>query len=261
MCEEADRTHALLFACIYPVCRRLARGLTWNPIRARVHRRGQFTKRMLALLICSPIVHVRLYRVPSGPDALPWATANAPSFRALDILGFPPHGLWTEAQFVREFTSQLSTVLGVWDERGKDSSLVAFACCEHVLDETHMLSLTVHPDWRGRGLAKTLVLASLLGAKAAGQRLLTLEVRTSNGESVANAAPPPPPLSLIRCSHCTRRRVSTSPCAPTMAQVALRVARASSSQCPRLNSTARAACASSGDESATTGRHRRMRCC
>jgi len=124
---------------------------------------------------------VCLYRSPSGPDALSWATNYASNFRELDLLGFPPNGLWTERQYVQEITSQLSTIFSVWDEQSVDSAtLLAFVCCERVLDETHMLSLTVHPDYRGRGLAKALVLASLCSAKAAGQRLMTLEVRTSN---------------------------------------------------------------------------------
>lgn len=124
---------------------------------------------------------VRLYRSPSGPGALAWATEHAVHFRSLDMMGFPPNGLWTERQYTTEITSQLSTIFGVWDESTSgDASLLAFACCERVLDETHMLSLTVHPEYRGRGLARALVLASLAAARAAGQRLLTLEVRSSN---------------------------------------------------------------------------------
>ena len=46
-------------------------------------------------------------------------------------------------------------------------TLAAFARSEQVLDETHMLSLTVHPSWRGCGLARTLVLAILWEARAA----------------------------------------------------------------------------------------------
>ena len=136
---------------------------------------------MLCLIGLAPLAFSKLslYRSPSGPPAQTWAAAHAPHFRDLDALGFPPDGLWTERQYAREITCELSTVYTVWDEQG-DGSLLAFACCERVLDETHMLSLTVHPAWRGCGLARTLVLVSLWAAKAAGQRLLTLEVRTSN---------------------------------------------------------------------------------
>ena len=125
---------------------------------------------------------VRLYRSPSGLEALPWATSHASSFQTLDLLGFPPTGLWTEQQYVREFTRDAATVLGVWNEDTR--ALLAFACSEQVLDETHMVSLTVHPAWRGHGLARTLVLATLWEARAAGQHLVTLEVRESHTAAI-----------------------------------------------------------------------------
>ena len=43
----------------------------------------------------------------------------------------------------------------------------------------------MHPSWRGpHGLARVLVLASQWAARAAGQRLLTLDVRASNDAAV-----------------------------------------------------------------------------
>ena len=122
-----------------------------------------------------------VYRSPSGPSAGPWAEANARHFRGLDLLSFPPNGLWTEPQYTRELMRTQSDMLGVWD----GPNLVAFTCSEHVFDETHMLSLAVHPDWRGHGLARMLVLSSLWAARAAGHRLLTLEVRMSNAPAIA----------------------------------------------------------------------------
>lgn len=134
------------------------------------------------LFSCCGASSVRLYRSPSGLAALPWATAHAKHFRTLDILGFPPSGLWNEQQYVREITRDAATVFGIWND--EDDALVAFACSEQVLDETHMLSLTVHPSWRGCGLARTLVLATLWEARAAGQTLVTLEVRESNEAAI-----------------------------------------------------------------------------
>ena len=63
--------------------------------------------------------------VPSGPGALAWATEHAVHFRSLDMMGFPPNGLWTERQYTTEITSQLSTIFGVWDESTSgDASLL-----------------------------------------------------------------------------------------------------------------------------------------
>lgn len=137
---------------------------------------------LLALFWCPlalAIKSLHCYRAPRGPDSQAWAVARASAFRGLDELSFPPNGLWSEKQYVRELTNCASDVLGVWDDLG-NGGLIAFACVERVLDESHMLSLAVHPEWRGQGLARTLVLASLWAARAAGQRMLTLEVRVSN---------------------------------------------------------------------------------
>lgn len=44
----------------------------------------------------------------------------------------------------------------------------------------HIATFAIHPDWRGRGLGKYLLLVALEKAIAAGARTLTLEVRVSN---------------------------------------------------------------------------------
>lgn len=44
----------------------------------------------------------------------------------------------------------------------------------------HIATFAIHPDWRGRGLGKYLLLVALEKAIAAGARTVTLEVRVSN---------------------------------------------------------------------------------
>lgn len=44
----------------------------------------------------------------------------------------------------------------------------------------HIATFAIHPDWRGRGLGKYLLLVALEKAVAAGARTVTLEVRVSN---------------------------------------------------------------------------------
>lgn len=44
----------------------------------------------------------------------------------------------------------------------------------------HIATFAIHPDWRGRGLGKYLLLVALEKAIAAGARTITLEVRVSN---------------------------------------------------------------------------------
>ena len=92
-----------------------------------------------------------LFRTPylaSGEDArLAWAKAHAASFRALDVLGYPPGGRWSEVQFTREHSRTRSTTYACWAH----DEMVAFASTDRVLDETSVLSIVVHPHWRGRG--------------------------------------------------------------------------------------------------------------
>ena len=133
-----------------------------------------------AVAACSPPT-LTLHRCPTGATAVEWAAWAAPKFRRLDERCFPPTGLWSERQYTREIMHSASELLCVWHA---ESELIAFSCTERVLDESHMLSLAVHPEWRGRGLARTLVLASLLSARAAQQRLMTLEVRESNTAAI-----------------------------------------------------------------------------
>jgi [ribosomal protein S18]-alanine N-acetyltransferase len=49
-----------------------------------------------------------------------------------------------------------------------------------IVDEAHIATLAVHPDYRGRGIAKKLLIVSLKDAISQGMRLATLEVRANN---------------------------------------------------------------------------------
>ena len=148
--------------------------------------RDRSRRRALLLLLACPQAactrhNLCVYRAPSGVDAREWAVSRAAAFRELDVASFPPNGLWNERQYIRELTNSRSEVYGVWEKE----ALRAFVCTERVIDDAHMLSLAVHPSYRRHGLARMLVVASLLAARAAGQRSLTLEVRASNAAALA----------------------------------------------------------------------------
>lgn len=49
-----------------------------------------------------------------------------------------------------------------------------------ILDEAHIATLAVHPDYRGRGIARDLLAEALIGAIQRGARQATLEVRAGN---------------------------------------------------------------------------------
>lgn len=49
-----------------------------------------------------------------------------------------------------------------------------------VLDESHISTVVIHPEWRGHGLGELLLLSALQEAIAQGATVATLEVRRSN---------------------------------------------------------------------------------
>lgn len=60
------------------------------------------------------------------------------------------------------------------------ASIVGFAGLWLMVDESHVTTIAVHPDYRGRGIGE-LMLSSLLGISyEIGARMVTLEVRVSN---------------------------------------------------------------------------------
>ena len=134
----------------------------------------------IALIASNPTSVLTLSRTPCtmcGQQArLAWAETLASSLRALDVLGYPPDGRWSEKQCTGELSHDRSTAYVA----RADGELVAFASTDRVLDETSLLSIVVHPSWRGCGLGRTLLLTALSSARAAGHRCLTLEVRPSN---------------------------------------------------------------------------------
>ena len=58
--------------------------------------------------------------------------------------------------------------------------LVAFAGLWLMVDEAHVTTISVHPDWRRQGIGRRLMVALLELAVDIGARRMTLEVRPSN---------------------------------------------------------------------------------
>jgi ribosomal-protein-alanine N-acetyltransferase len=61
-----------------------------------------------------------------------------------------------------------------------DDAIIAFAGTWLLVDEAHIVTFAVHPDWRRRGVGERLLIALLDAALARGAREATLEVRLSN---------------------------------------------------------------------------------
>jgi ribosomal-protein-alanine N-acetyltransferase len=99
---------------------------------------------------------------------------------ALDLVTFT--NPWTRAMY--EWEARRSDVSRLYvacaPAAGAGEVLVAYCAVWVIYDELHINNLAVHPDWRRRGVARTLLEAVLTDAANAGAHDATLEVRRSN---------------------------------------------------------------------------------
>ena len=83
---------------------------------------------------------------------------------------------WSE----NSIASELGNTLSLWLVALEGNTVIGYVGSQTVLGWTDMMNVAVHPDYRRRGVGKTLVeeLSRLL--KEQGSECLTLEVRASN---------------------------------------------------------------------------------
>ena len=83
---------------------------------------------------------------------------------------------WSE----KSIASELSNKLALWLVAIKEETLVGYIGSQTVMDESDMMNVAVHPEFRRRGIAEALVNALCAALKEQGSVSLTLEVRASN---------------------------------------------------------------------------------
>ena len=88
---------------------------------------------------------------------------------------------WSENSVASELRNPLSLWL-VALEGGKGAGYIG---SQTVLDETDMMNVAVHPDYRRRGIGEALIETLVAQLKARNSRCLTLEVRASNAPAIA----------------------------------------------------------------------------
>lgn len=86
---------------------------------------------------------------------------------------------WTYGVFV----DSLAANYRAWVARDK-GLIVAYALMMVVLDEVHLLNITVAPERQGQGLGKTMLTHLLTDAGEAGCKFMFLEVRPSNTNAI-----------------------------------------------------------------------------
>ena len=88
---------------------------------------------------------------------------------------------WSENSVSSELKNKLSLWL-VAEENGTVAGYIGSQTCG---EESDVMNVAVHPDFRRRGIAEALVNALVADLKAIGSHCLTLEVRASNVPAIA----------------------------------------------------------------------------
>ncbi len=99
---------------------------------------------------------------------------------ALDKMSFSMP--WPESSYRYELFENPGSLLWVAEvqETGGALQVVGMVVVWLVVDEAHIATIAVHPDYRGRGIAQELLCASLIESIERGMRSATLEVRAHN---------------------------------------------------------------------------------
>ena len=75
--------------------------------------------------------------------------------------------------------------MSLWLVALEEDKVVGYVGSQTVMDETDMMNVAVHPEYRRRGIARLLIDSLVLALKERQSRCLTLEVRASNEPAIA----------------------------------------------------------------------------
>ena len=89
---------------------------------------------------------------------------------------------WSRGAFLYEI--EQNQVARCWVAR-ENGRIVGYLCLWEVADELHITNVAVYPDARRRGVARALLESVFARARAAGVRMVLLEVRPTNVEALS----------------------------------------------------------------------------
>lgn len=92
---------------------------------------------------------------------------------------------WSADLMRRELFHEWSTILLAVEQGPASEGVLGFIVFWVVHDEVHVLNVAVAAEHRRRGVARALMGEAALRGRARGARLVTLEVRRSNGPALA----------------------------------------------------------------------------
>lgn len=82
---------------------------------------------------------------------------------------------WSQNLFEEELSNNSSICLKT---SSSDNKIVGYILLRNIVDETHLLNIALHPDYRKKGLAKKMI--ETYEKKFCSGKLILLEVRVSN---------------------------------------------------------------------------------
>ena len=88
---------------------------------------------------------------------------------------------WSE----KSVASELENKLAFWLVAADGDTVAGYVGSQTVCEETDMMNVAVHPDYRRQGIAEMLILSLVENLKEQGSHSLTLEVRASNVPAIA----------------------------------------------------------------------------
>lgn len=81
--------------------------------------------------------------------------------------------------------SELKSIWSYWVVAVEDEQVVGYVGSQSSIDETDIMNIAVHPGWRRRGIAESLIDYLIKDLKNRGSHALMLEVRVSNDPAIA----------------------------------------------------------------------------
>ena len=88
---------------------------------------------------------------------------------------------WSEMSIA----SELQSIWSYWMVAMDAEQVVGYVGSQSSVDETDIMNIAVHPDWRRNGIAEKLIDSLIAELKNRGSRALMLEVRVSNVPAIA----------------------------------------------------------------------------
>ena len=105
--------------------------------------------------------------------------SHVPQIAALEKICFADP--WSEMSIA----SELQNLWSYWLAALEDDRVIGYVGSQSSIDEADIMNVAVHPDFRRKGIAETLINRLVADLKERGIHALLLEVRVSNAPAIA----------------------------------------------------------------------------